>query len=558
MSDISLISPYGGSLIDLLAPQEEVGAMRQEAVYLPSITLSTRSMLDLELLAVGAFSPLTTFMGKSDYESVRDHMRLRNGTCFPMPITLPIDNWGNVKEGQYVVLKSPTNEYIARLFIQEIFAWDWKKEAREVFGTTNLDHPVVREMKSWGRVCISGQLQVLYLPPRYDFPSLYGTPKKVRMRLKQFGKSKVIAFQTRNPLHRGHEKMIAEVLQMGTVLLHPVTGMTNAHDIDAIARIHSYQWMDDHVFDHRRVLLQLIPLAMRMAGPREAVWHTIIRRNYGASHLIVGRDHASPGPGYYAPFAAQKLAISYAPQTGVTIVPFDEIVYVPKRRHFVQKRMLSQGDRFLRISATKIRRLTRFSSWAIRPQIARIVQAKRRKLRKGYCLWFTGLPSSGKSTIANLLATMLHYYGYQVVRLDGDAIRQADSHALGFSKADRDRQVLRVGRMAKKIVKGGRIAICSLVSPYEATRQKVRDSIGRERFIEIYIATPIRICEKRDTKLLFLRSRAGLIKQLTGIDDPYEVPRRPTLRLFTTQTSLEKNISIILAYLKKRDFFSEA
>src|SRR6185369_11848754 len=284
----SLIPPYGGKLVNLQVSPEEQAELRAHAATLPRLQLSPRSVCDLELLSTGAFSPLDRFMTQADYERVIKEMRLADGTLFPLPITLPVRDEDSIKLDGEVALVDQHNNTLAVMRVEELFRWNLETEAQLTYGTLDSRHPLVAEMNSWGEFYASGQLRVISLPRHYDFRSHRLTPAQVREELNKLGHANVVAFQTRNPLHRAHEELTrwaaAEV--DGTLLLHPVVGMTKPGDIDHFTRVRSYKVLAERYYDPNRMILALLPLAMRMAGPREALWHAIIRRNFGANHLI--------------------------------------------------------------------------------------------------------------------------------------------------------------------------------------------------------------------------------------------------------------------------------
>jgi sulfate adenylyltransferase len=561
-----LIAPYGGKLVQLVVEdQEERAALLERAKRLPSVQLSPRTLCDVELLATGAFSPLDRFMGERDYVRVLEEMRLDNGLLFPIPITLAVERLDAIKQGQEIALRSPKNEILAIMRIEEIYERDLQKEALAVCGTTDVRHPLVAEMASWGRYCLSGPLQVLALPTYYDFPQLRLTPTQVRARLEQMGYANVVAFQTRNPLHRAHEWMTKRAMEaiQGALLIHPAVGLTKPGDIDHYTRVRCYQALVEHYYDPTRTLLALCPLAMRLAGPREAVWHAIIRRNYGANYFIVGRDHASPGLNshgkpFYDPYAAQELMAAVQDEIGVTMIPFDEVVYLPEEDRYEERNRVPAGQRFYALSGTEVRENYlanghQLPEWFTRPEVAQILaQAYPPRHRQGFCVWLTGLPCAGKSTIAEILTTMLMARGRQVTLLDGDVVRTHLSRGLGFSREDRDANILRLGFVASEIVKHGGAVVVAAVSPYRATRNQVRAMVGDDRFILVYVNTPLEICMARDTKGLYARARAGELRGVTGIDDPYEEPVDAKIIVDTTKYSPEDNAHRILEYLVER------
>lgn len=561
-----LIAPYGGKLIDLMIAAHELADARQVASTLPSIQISPRAVCDLELLAIGGFSPLTGFMGQADYQSVLDTMRLTDGTLFPMPVTLPVDPGPHIAIGKSVVLRDANNNPLAILDIEERYEWNLQELAQKVFGTLDSRHPAVAEMHRWGKVNIAGRLRVLQLPKHYDFQDLRLTPAQVRERLESYGFENVVAFQTRNPLHRVHEELTKRAAESvnGVLLLHPVVGMTKPGDVDHYTRVRTYKALANHYYQPNRILLSLLPLAMRMGGPREAVWHAIIRRNYGANHLIVGRDHAGPGNDskgqpFYGPYDAQEIVQQYESELGVKMVPFKMLVYLPDEDRYEEEDKVN-GKKVASISGTQVREDylgngRQLPEWFTRPEVATILsETYPPRYKQGVCIWFTGLSGAGKSTTAEVLTTLLLEHGRQITVLDGDVVRTHLSKGLGFSKEDRDTNIRRIGFVAAEIVRHGGIAICAAVSPYRATRSDVRNRVGDDQFIEVFVDTPLEICESRDTKGMYAKARRGEIKDFTGIDDPYEPPENPEITLNTITFSPEENARKILDLLIERGF----
>ena len=565
-----LIQPYGGTLVSLLVPDDEREIIMNRAAMFPRLQLSTRNLCDLELLASGGFSPLRRFMGRADYRRVLAEMRLGDGTLFPIPITLAIEPRPDLQLDAEIALVDQRNELLAVMRIEEIYEWDLAEEARLVYGTTDLRHPLVAEMHTWGKRYISGELRVLALPRYYDFRRLRLSPFQVRRRLMDLGHSEVVAFQTRNPLHRAHEELTKRAAQQidGALLLHPVVGMTKAGDIDHYTRVQSYEVMAEKYYDPDRMLLALLPLAMRMAGPREAVWHALIRRNFGANHFIVGRDHASPGLDshnlpFYAPYDAQRLLAEHSAELGVQPMFFSELLYLPEEDRYEETSRIPKETRTASITGTKVREeyLVRgrpLPVWFTRAEVASILaHAHPPRHRQGFCLWFTGLSASGKSTTADILTIMLLEHGRQVTVLDGDVVRTHLSKGLGFSKEDRELNVRRIGFVASEIVRHGGGVICAAISPYRVTRNECRAMIGNDKFIEIFVDTPLAICEQRDPKGMYALARDGRIKGFTGIDDPYEAPHNPEIGINTVTHSAEENAERIISYLITKGFIKQ-
>ena len=563
----NLIPPYGGTLVDLTVSQEERESLFANAKELPSIQLTDRSLCDLELLATGAFSPLDQFMGADDYHRVIAEMRLLNGALFPIPITLSVANKTAVKLDKNVALVDSRNEIVAMMTVEQVYEWDLNATAQNVCGTTDVRHPLVAEMHGWGKHNIAGTLRVLRIPQRYDFSELRLSPAQTRSTLQSMGYENVVAFQTRNPLHRAHEELTKRATEEvnGVLLLHPVVGLTKPGDIDYFTRVRTYKALASHYYDSKRILLALLPLAMRMAGPREALWHALIRRNYGANHFIIGRDHASPGNDsngkpFYEPYAAQELVQSFEDEIGVKALPYGEFVYLPEEDRYEDVRKLKPNTITAQLSGSQGREWYRNGGVDLPPWFARaetavaIAESYPPRHKQGFCIWFTGLSAAGKSTTAEILTVLLQEFGRQVTLLDGDIVRNNLSRGLGFSKEDRDANIRRIGFVAAEIVKHHGAVVSAAVSPYRSTRNDVRALVGAERFIEVFVNTPLDECERRDSKGMYLKARRGEIKNFTGIDDPYEPPFQPEIELETANCTAEENARRIVSYLRQRGF----
>jgi len=568
------VVPYHGNVqVNLMVEGEERREILEKLKYLKSVQISLRSVCDLEVMAVGGFSPLDRFMGEEDYKSVVEEMRLKNGILFPVPVTLPLDRDTalELREGEWIVLRDPHNIPLAVMRVEEIYGWDLEYEAKNVLKTTDPRHPLVAEMHTWGEYYISGELKVIQLPKHYDFPEYRKRPDEVRSELGRMGYENVVAFQTRNPMHRVHEEVTKRAMEKvnGALLLHPVVGMTKPGDIDSFTRMRIYRILYEKYYDKRRTVLSFLPLAMRMAGPREALWHGIIRKNYGATHMIIGRDHAGPGKDskgrpFYGPYEAQELFKLYEDEIGVKAITFDELVYVPEIGEYLEKREAEEkGYGYVFISGTEVRENylkygKRLPEWFTRPEAAEILlETYIPKHKQGFCVWLTGLPCSGKSTIAEILSVMLKARGRKVTLLDGDVVRTHLSKGLGFSKEDRITNILRVGFVASEIVKHNGVVICALVSPYRSARNQVRNMMEEGKFIEVFVDAPIEVCEERDVKGMYKKAKEGIIKGFTGVDDPYEYPESPEIHIDTTTLKPEESARKILEYLIKEGFILE-
>jgi len=570
MAKAKLISPYGGKLVDLVVKGAEREELITRAGQLPSIKITMRNLCDLELIATGGFSPLTTFMGKADYERVLREMRLADGTLFPLPITLTADPKELPTVGEELALRDANFDLIAVIRLDEVFHWDAETEAALAYGSTDTKHPMVSEMGRWGKVCISGPLKVINLPKYYDFVNLRHTPAQVREMLEKMGNANVVAFQTRNPLHRIHEELTKRAAAQvnGSLIVHPVVGMTKPGDVDHYTRVRTYKALVDNHYDQKSTMLSLLPLAMRMAGPKEALLHAIIRRNHGANHFIVGRDHAGPGNDstgkpFYGPYDAQELMTQHEAELGVKMVPFEMLVYLPDEDRYVEEKDVPKGAKVANISGTQVRddylaKGKLLPEWFTRPETAEILREMYPPRHKqGFGIWFTGLSGSGKSATTQVLTTLLLERGRETAILDGDVVRTHLSKGLGFSKEDRDTNIIRIGFVAGEIARAGGIVVCAAISPYRATREEARKMVG-ENFIEVFMDTPVEVCEQRDVKGLYAKARQavadGKPMGFTGVDDPYEPPIKPEITLKGYESTPEDNARIIVKYLEDQGF----
>ena len=562
--------PHGGELCELLVTAVEADRLREEAIDLPSIDLTERQLCDIELLLTGGFSPLRGFMGQQDYERVCKEMRLANGTLWPIPVTLDIPeaNAGQYEPGSRVALRHPEGMLMAVMTVTDCWQPDLQAEAQAVFNTLDEAHPGVFYLLNHTRpVYLGGTLEGVELPPHHTFKHLRHTPGELRAWFEKMGWKSVAGFQTRNPIHRSHVRMMrhAAGATESNLLIHPVVGITRPGDIDYFVRVRCYQAVMQHL-PAQTTTLSLLPLAMRMAGPREAMWHAIIRKNHGCNHFIVGKDHAGPGPGsdgkpFHGPWESRELVARHEEELGINMTPFEEMVYVEDCAQHVPVSEVPEGARPLNISGTELRRRLRagleIPEWFSYPEvIERLRQAFPPRHKQGFTVFFTGLSGSGKSTIANILTAKLMETGTRpVTLLDGDIVRTHLSSELGFSKEHRELNIQRIGFVASEITKNRGIAVCAPIAPYTATRREVRERIAPQGgFIEVFVATPLEVCEQRDRKGLYAKARAGLIKGFTGIDDPYEEPQQPEVVVDTTRHTPEELAHQVLLYLEKQGF----
>ncbi|WZO97349.1 bifunctional sulfate adenylyltransferase/adenylylsulfate kinase [Isosphaeraceae bacterium EP7] len=553
-----LNSPYGGKLVNLIVSDARAGEMKATAKDFATLTLDERTLCDLELLAIGGFSPLTGFLGKADYDRVVAEARLADGTLWPLPVTLPVEPGDGVEVGKTLALRDVYGNLLAFLHIEEIYAYDKAVEARGAYGTNDSRHPSVAYLDRSADHYAAGRLEVIRVPPHFDFVDLRLTPSKLREHFESLGWKKVVAFQTSEPLHRAHEELTKRAAKQigGGLLIHPVVGMTKPGDVDHYTRIRCYRALVDTAYTPGSVVLSLLPLAVRMAGPREALQHAIIRRNYGCTDFIVGRDHAGPGADskgkpFYGPDEAREAMARYKDEIGMGIVDVKPMVYLPDEDRYSAVDEVPDGAKTAGLSGTQVRddylaKGIPLPEWFSRPAVAAILnEASPPRFRQGLTIWFTGLSGSGKSTVAHALVERLAEFGRNVSFLDGDEIRTHLSKGLGFSKEDRDANINRVGYVAGLVASHGGTTLCSVISPYRHTRDNAR-KLSKGNFVEVFCDTPIEVCEKRDVKGLYAKARAGEIKGFTGVDDPYEAPLNAEVTIDTSTLGAKECADVII------------
>lgn len=572
MTESHLNKPHGGKLVDLLVSKSRAEELKKESKDFLSWDLNQRQLCDLELLLNGGFSPLKGFMGKSDYEAVLEDMRLADGTLWPMPITLDVDKEvaQELKTGDTLALRDPEGVMLAVVDVEDIWEANKKEEAEKVFATSDENHPAVSYLfNQTNEYYIGGKVEGLQLPTHYDFREHRNTPAELRKKFVDMGWMDVVAFQTRNPMHRAHVELTMRAAKQANanLLIHPVVGMTKPGDVDHYTRVRVYQEIL-HRYPKYTAELSLLPLAMRMGGPREALWHAIIRKNYGCNYFIVGRDHAGPGKDskgedFYDPYAAQELVQEHEEELGIKLVPFKMMVYLEELDKYVPIDEVPEDKEPLSISGTELRaRLADGRSlpeWFTYPEVAtELRRSHPPRNEQGFTVLFTGLSGSGKSTIANvLLVKLLELGGRSVTLLDGDLVRKHLSSELGFSKEDRNTNIRRIGYVASEITKNGGAALCAPIAPYDSVRQEVREMINPVGgFILVHVATPLEVCKQRDRKGLYAKAEAGEIKEFTGISDPYEEPQDAEIVLNTEDLSPEESAQEVLLYLEQNGYIA--
>ncbi|WP_347916783.1 bifunctional sulfate adenylyltransferase/adenylylsulfate kinase [Paracoccus marcusii] len=558
--------PKHAPIPELYVSEASAAALKDDAGRMPSWDLTPRQICDLELLMNGGFNPLKGFLTQADYDGVVSDMRLTSGALWPMPITLDVSEKfaEGLEPGTDIALRDQEGVILAIMSLTDKWVPNKALEAEKVFGADDLAHPAVNYLHNVaGPVYLGGPVKGLQAPTHYDFRARRNTPNELRTMFKKLGWSRVVAFQTRNPLHRAHQELTFRAAReaQANLLIHPVVGMTKPGDVDHFTRVRCYEAVLDK-YPAATTNLSLLNLAMRMAGPREAVWHGLIRANHGVTHFIVGRDHAGPGKNsqgqdFYGPYDAQELFKAHQSEIGVEMVDFKHMVYVQEKAQYFPANEIPEGSTVLDISGTELRRRLRegldIPEWFSFPEV---VQQLRRtsppRASQGFTVFFTGLSGSGKSTVANaLMVKLMEMGGRPVSLLDGDVVRKHLSSELGFSKEHRDINIKRIGYVASEITKNGGIAICAPIAPYTATRRAVREMVeAGGAFVEVHVATPLEECERRDRKGLYKLAREGKIKEFTGISDPYEEPANPELRVDTTDIDVDSAAHQVLLKLE--------
>ncbi|HEY7291239.1 MAG TPA: bifunctional sulfate adenylyltransferase/adenylylsulfate kinase [Vicinamibacterales bacterium] len=567
-----LISPYGGVLTGLLVDSERNSELKAQSTTWPNWVLTPRQLCDFELLATGAFSPLSGFMSRADHESVCAQLRLSDGTLWPIPITLDVtpEFAGALQSGQRIGLRDPEGRLLAALTVGDVWQPDKNHEATSVFGTTDTLHPGVSALFNAHPFYVGGSIEALELPSHYDFSALRRTPSALRHEFAARGWNKVVAFQTRNPMHRAHVELTRRAVEEtgAKLLIQPVVGMTKPGDVDHFTRVRCYQ-VALNTYPADTAMLSLLPLAMRMGGPREVLLHAIIRRNYGCTHLIVGRDHAGPGANsrgepFYGPYDSQKMLNQHQAEIGVTMVPSREMVYVADESRYMPEDRVPNDARVLRVSGSELRRRLatgeEIPEWFSFPEVVRELRRTHpSRQQQGFTIFFTGLSGSGKSTIANvLLVRLLERGDRKVTLLDGDLVRRHLSSELGFSREHRDLNIERIGFVASEITRCGGIALCAAIAPYDGARRKVRSMIEPAGgYVLVHVSTPLALCEQRDTKGLYAKARSGQLAQFTGISDPYEAPADADLVIDTSGIDPVDASGRILSLLAERGYLPD-
>jgi len=561
-----MIDPHGNKLVSFHLSKGELEEYSELSNTISSLTLSLKQQCDLEMILNGAFSPLLTFNNQKDYEEILLNNKLLNGEIWPIPIVLDVPNdfLKALDKNEHISLRNAEGFLLAILKVREFWSPNKKDEANSIFKTIDENHPGVDYLfNHTNSNYISGELIPIQSNKYFDFTHLRKSPQEVRDLFRSKRWQDVIAFQTRNPMHRAHFELTRLAMEQhnAKLLIHPVIGISKPGDIDHFTRVKCYQHIIKH-YPENSVELSLINLAMRMAGPKEALWHAIIRKNYGCNYIIIGRDHAGPGVDakgkpYYQPYDAQELISQYQEELEIKMVPFQEMVFAKNKRNYLPLDQIKEEDQIETLSGTQFKELlqqrTEIPNWYSFPEVVHELRRRYPKLHnQGLTVFFTGLSGAGKSTLANALVyKLMEMEDRPITLLDGDIVRQHLSSELGFSKEDRDIHVKRIGYVASEITKHGGVAICAPIAPYSNTRKTVRNMIDEVgSFVEIHVSTPLSVCEERDVKGLYKRARAGKILDFTGVSDPYEEPQNPEITIDTSDISVEESSAIIIDKLR--------
>ena len=567
-----LIAPYKGELVDLLLGKSDAERIKTESESYPEVLLTQRQKCDLELLVTGALSPLTGFMHQKEYESVINNTSLLDGTVWPIPYYLDVteEQAESIKVGDVVALRDVEGYMPAIMIVESKWSPDKNKEAESIYGTTDVEHPGVDYLLNVvGDVYLGGRVSAIQLPFHYDFEGLRFTPAELRQHFDKLGWRTIVAFHTSKPMHAVHYEMTMRASKQANahILIHPVVGMAKPGDLHYYSRVHCYEAILKQ-YPKSLVTLALIPMAMRMAGPREALMNAIIRQNYGCTHYIIGTEHAAPpnvrdsGKRFYATGASQRYVEKYKRSIEIEIIDIEELCYDEDKERFITrtdgKQALCSSESFSNTHVlNSLLRQEEIPKWVTFPEVlAALQQSYPPRSQRGLTLFFTGFSGSGKSTLARIIYAKFIEEGKRpVTLLDGDVVRLNLSSELGFSKKDRNTNVRRIGYVASEITKNRGVAICAPIAPYKDIRREIRKKIEEYgSFIEIHVSTTIEECESRDRKGLYAKARKGIIPEFTGISDPYDIPEKPEIRIDTKGISPVQAAQDIYLYLIREGY----
>lgn len=566
--------PHGGVLKDLLArdaPRRD--ELLAESEKLKDLVLTERQLCDLELILSGGFSPLEGFLTEKDYNGVVENLRLADGTLFSIPINLDVSqadiDRAQIKPGARITLRDFRDDVpLAIITVEDVYRPDKEKEAKDVF-RGDPEHPAIKYLfETVKEFYVGGKLEAINRLNHYDYVGLRNTPAELRSQFNKLGWQRVVAFQTRNPMHRAHRELTVRAARSrhANVLIHPVVGLTKPGDIDHFTRVRVYQAILPR-YPNGMALLSLLPLAMRMAGDREAVWHAIIRKNHGATHFIVGRDHAGPGKNskgvdFYGPYDAQELVEKYRDELGIEVVPFQMMTYLPDADEYSPKDEVPAGTKTLDISGTELRKRLKLGlpipEWFSYPEVVKVLRESHPpRVSQGFTIFLTGYHNSGKDAIARALQVTLNQQGGRSISLLlGETVRSELSSELGFSREDRHKNIQRIAFVAAELNRAGAGVIAAPIAPYDDSRQAARETIERTgAFFLVHVNTPLEHAEKTDRKGVYKRARAGEIKGFTGVDDVYETPTKADITVDLTKTDVRTSVHEIILLLESNGYF---
>jgi len=569
-------APHGGVLKDLLArdaPRHD--ELAAEAEKLPSVTLTERQLCDLELILNGGFSPLEGFMNEKDYNGVVTDLRLADGALFSMPICLDISkkeiDEKSIKPGARITLRDFRDDRnLAIITVDDVYKPDKQKEAQEVFGGDE-EHPAIKVLfNQTQEYYVGGKLDAVSRLNHYDYVDLRYTPSELRTHFEKLGWTRVVAFQTRNPMHRAHRELTVRAARarQANVLIHPVVGLTKPGDIDHFTRVRVYQALMPK-YPNGMAVLGLLGLAMRMGGPREAIWHAIIRKNHGATHFIIGRDHAGPGKNskgvdFYGPYDAQHAVEKYRSELGIEVVEFQMMTYLPDSDEYKPKDEVAAGVKTLDISGTELRRRLRVGApipeWFSYPEVVKVLrESNPPRPTQGFTIFLTGYTNSGKDAIARALQVTFNQQGGRPVSLLlGETVRSELSSELGFSREDRDRNIARIAFVAAELTKAGAAVIAAPIAPFEAAREEARQVVEKNgNFFLVHVATSLEYSEKTDRRGVYAAARKGKIQNFTGVNDPYETPKKADLTVDCEKQSVRNIVHQIILMLESQGFLDQ-
>jgi sulfate adenylyltransferase len=520
------------------------------------ITLDERNLNDLEMFFLGAFDPLQGYNTFENFNSIVTHGCLEDGTIWPIPFVLPVpeclltknNNSVSTHSNVFLNVRDVLGTIVARVSVVDCYKVNIDVYGQLLLETSDTNHPFMDYLHNNHRdsVYVGGNITPICPIKHFDFIQYRQNTKQVKDMIRHDHWDAVIGFQTRNPMHKSHFELTRQAVsevqkELETsntssarvlLLITPSCGVTQPGDIDSATRIRCYQKILPYYKDLYNIDVKLVvlPLTMRMAGPKEALWHALIRQNFGCTHFIIGRDHAGPsclqknGKSFYEPYAAHALLKSFATKLKIIPILSMNMVYVPDKKQYVQENLLPPNASYEQLSGTKFRTALQnrepIPEWFSFPTVLEeLKKVYHPRYQQGFCIYFTGLPCSGKSTLAKAVSARLEERESEnrhVSILDADIVRLHLSRGLGYSKQDRSVNVQRIGYVASLITYHYGIVLVANIAPYAADRLSNRRLITNAGggYIEVYVSTPLSICQTRDVKQHYKNARLGVLKQV--------------------------------------------